>query len=170
MLNRRACLLRLTPLLAAGLVAGCGFKLRGAQSFGFQTLAITGPVGDISRELRQAFGAQVRVLAPGEPLEQAQLVLNLVQEQREKVVVGVNASGQVREFQLRIRLKFELRTPQGRELLPVTEILQQRDITYNETAALAKEREEALLYQNMQADIVQQLLRRLSTVTYAVSP
>jgi LPS-assembly lipoprotein len=76
----------------------------------------------------------------------------------------------VREFQLRIRLKFSLRTPQGRELLPETEILQQRDITYNETAALAKETEEALLYKNMQTDIVQQLLRRLSTVTYATSP
>ena len=45
--------------------------------------------------------------------------------------------------------------------MPETEILQQRDVTYNETAALAKETEEALLYKNMQTDIVQQLLRRL---------
>ena len=39
--------------------------------------------------------------------------------------------------------------------------MQQRDISFSETAVLAKEAEEALLYKDMQADIVQQLLRRL---------
>ena len=34
----------------------------------------------------------------------------------------------------------------------------------SETAVLAKEAEEALLYKDMQADIVQQLLRRLGAV------
>lgn len=170
MLNRRTSLRWAAQALSAGLLAGCGFKLRGSQSYSFQTLAITGTPGDISRDLRQAFGSAVQVLAPDEPVEKAQLVLHIVQEQREKTVVGVNASGQVREFQLRIRLTFSLQTPRGRELLPETVIVQQRDITYNETAALAKETEEALLYKNMQADIVQQVLRRLSTVTYAASP
>jgi LPS-assembly lipoprotein len=45
----------------------------------------------------------------------------------------------VREFQLRTRLKFKLRTPQGKELIPETELLQQRDISFNESAVLAKE-------------------------------
>jgi LPS-assembly lipoprotein len=79
-------------------------------------------------------------------------------------VVGVNASGQVREFQLRVRVRFQLRTPQGRELIAPTEILQQRDISFNESAVLAKEAEEALLYRDMQTDIVQQLMRRLAAV------
>ena len=35
-------------------------------------------------------------------------------------------------------------------------------MSYNETLALSKEAEEALQYRNMQTDIVQQLLRRLS--------
>ena len=43
-------------------------------------------------------------------------------------------------------------------------LLQQRDISYSETIALAKEAEEALLYRNMQTDLVQQLLRRLAAV------
>ena len=92
------------------------------------------------------------------------MVLDLLGEQREKIVVGVNASGQVREFQLRLRVKFRLTTPQGKELIADDEILLQRDISYNESAALAKETEEALLYRDMQSDIVQQLLRRLATV------
>jgi LPS-assembly lipoprotein len=80
------------------------------------------------------------------------------------VVVGMSGSGQVREFQLRTRLRFRLRTPQGKELIPDTELLQQRDISYNESAALGKEAEEALLYRDMQTDIVQQLMRRLAAV------
>jgi LPS-assembly lipoprotein len=78
--------------------------------------------------------------------------------------VAVNSSGQVREFQLRIRVKFRARTPQGQELVTDAEIVQQRDISFNESAVLAKEAEEALLYRDMQTDIVQQLHRRLATV------
>ena len=90
--------------------------------------------------------------------------MDILQELREKTVVGVNASGQVREFQLRIKVKFRMRTPKGVELIAPTEIVQQRDISFNESAVLAKEAEEALLYRDMQSDIVQQLLRRLAAV------
>ena len=70
----------------------------------------------------------------------------------------------MREFELRLRFRFSLRTPAGKELIPPSEILLKRDITYNETAALAKEQEEALLYRDMQTDIVAQVLRRLAAV------
>jgi LPS-assembly lipoprotein len=92
------------------------------------------------------------------------VVLDVLADQREKTVVGLNATGQVREFQLRTRLRFRLRTPQGKELIPETELLQQRDISFSESAALAKEAEENLLYRDMQTDIVQQLMRRLAAV------
>jgi LPS-assembly lipoprotein len=78
---------------------------------------------------------------------------------------GLEASaGQVREFQLRVLFSFRLRTPQDKELIELAELQQQRDISYNESAALAKENEEALLYRDMQSDLVQQIMRRLSSV------
>ena len=86
-------------------------------------------------------------------------------EQREKIVAGLNAAGQVREFQLRLRLRFRLITPQGRELIPETELALQREIGFAESAALAKEEEEALLYRDMRSDMLQQILRRLAAVT-----
>jgi LPS-assembly lipoprotein len=79
-------------------------------------------------------------------------------------VVGVNASGQVREFELRMRINFRLRTAKGEELIAPTAIEQHRSISFNESAVLAKEAEEALLYRDMQADIVQLLLRRLAAL------
>lgn len=51
-----------------------------------------------------------------------------------------------------------------RELIPPTELVLGRDMSYSETTALAKEYEEALLYREMQKDIVIQIMRRLATV------
>ena len=75
-----------------------------------------------------------------------------------------NSSGQVQEFTLRLRIRFRLRTQLGKDLIPETELLQQRDISYNETAALAKEAEKALLFRGMQTDLVQQIMLRLGAV------
>jgi LPS-assembly lipoprotein len=79
-------------------------------------------------------------------------------------VVGLNASGQVRELQLRLKVKFRLRTPQNKTLIPEVELIQQRDLSFVETAALSKEIEENMMYRDMQIDIVQQIMRRLAAV------
>lgn len=165
-MQRRSALAQLGQVSVAGLLlGGCGFKLRGSYNYAFERIAIMpNPGGPLGIELRRSFSEPMRVLELDTPLTQAQVVLDILQEQREKTVVGVNSSGQVREFQLRVRVKFRVRTPQGQELIPESEILQQRDISFNESAALAKEAEEALLYRAMQTDIVQQLLRRLVAV------
>ena len=59
--------------------------------------------------------------------------------------------------QLRTAFSFRVHTPGGRELIPPTEMLLTRDMTYNEVDALAKEQEEAQLYREMQSDIVAQV-------------
>ncbi len=160
MRRRRSLILGLSLLTTA-----CGFKLRGHQRYAFQTLAVLPhPGGPVALELRRSLGSAVRVLVPGEALTSAQVLVEIAQEQREKIVVGVNSSGQVREFQLRLRVKLRTRTPQGRELAPEAELVLQRDISFNESAVLAKEAEEILLYRDMQSDIVQQIMRRLASI------
>lgn len=157
----------LLGLPGAALLAGCGFALRQAPEFAFRSIAITaGANSPLANQLRRSLAAdgRVTVLPAGADPARAEVVLEVPLEQREKVVVGINASGQVREFQLRLRTVFRLRTPQGRELIPSTELQQQRDISFNEAAVLAKEAEEGLLYRDMQTDIVQQLMRRLAAV------
>ncbi len=157
--------LLLTLPLVAGLSA-CGFQLRQAPDFAFDTIYVGAADGSgLGNELKRTLAAtdKVRVVPPAQ-INGAQVLLDVLQEQREKVVVGLNSSGQVREFQLRIRFQFKLRGQGGKELIPPTEILQQRDISFSETAVLAKEAEEALLYRDMQTDIVQQLMRRLASV------
>ena len=152
--------------MAATALAGCGFQLRQAPDFAFKSISIPGTGSSVGNELRRNLAAtgKVDVAPAGAAPDKAEVILDLLSEQREKVVVGLNASGQVREFQLRSRFKFRLRTPQGRELIPETELSQQRDVSFNESAVLAKEAEEGLLYRDMQTDLVQQLMRRLAAV------
>jgi LPS-assembly lipoprotein len=150
---------------AAAVVSACGFRPRGAVALPFSSLghgfAESSLLGrDVQRSL-QGNGAAVFA---GADRSKGAVQLDVLIDQREKSVASLNASGQVREFQLRLRLKFRLRTKEGRDLIEDTELLATRDISFNETAVLAKEAEEQLLYRDMQSDVVQQLLRRLAAV------
>jgi LPS-assembly lipoprotein len=164
---RRHHLQGLLALAAATGLSACGFQLRGAGDYAFKSLyanfSSTSPLGV---ELRRNLLGTGRITLLSEPpqMAQADAILDLLSESRQQVVVGVNASGQVRELQLRLRVKFRLRTPQGLTLIEPVELAQQRDLSFTETAALSKEIEQAMLYRDMQTDIVQQMMRRLAAV------
>lgn len=147
-------------------LAGCGFALRQTPDFAFKSVYLAvAPTSPLGNELKRHLAASnVELVSDASQQAQAQAILDILSEVRTKTVVGVSATGQVREFQLRLNLKFRLRTPQGKELIPETELVQQRALTYDEVFALAKEGEEQLLYRNMQSDIVQQILRRMAAV------
>lgn len=150
-------------LPAAALLGGCGFQLRRPPELQFQSIALLGfaPRSPMADALREQLRLQVRVL---EAPERAQVVLRALEDQRERSVVASTSAAQVRELQLRLKLSFRADTPAGRELIPSSELLLQRDMSYSETAALAKEFEEAELFREMQADLVGQVLRRLAAV------
>jgi LPS-assembly lipoprotein len=153
---------------AGGVLTGCGFQLRQAPAFAFQTLVAPLPdTSPLRRELKlglQSAGVTVLHAPPPPPNPQADAVLEILGDQREKSVVGSTTAGQVREFQLKLRFRFKLSTPKGKELIPDTEVLVQRDISYSESIALSKAEEEAELYRDMQTDVVQQVLRRLAAL------
>ena len=158
-----ACLRGAVLLGVTAALAGCGFELRKAPEFAFKSIYTGAALGNELRRNLAAMG-NIELITDAAQAKNAQVILDILQELRQKVVVGVTATGQVREFQLRLTIRFRLYTPQGKELIADTELLQQRDISFSESAALSKEAEEGLLYRNMQTDIVQQLMRRLAAV------
>jgi LPS-assembly lipoprotein len=137
--------------------------LRGTTELPFSRIALVGfaPRSQLADELRRTLSQSAEVVATP---AQAQVVLYALSDRRERSVVASTTASQVRELQLRVRLEFKLTTPGGRELIPATELLQTRDMSYSETVALAKEYEEATLLRAMQSDIVGQLMRRLAHV------
>jgi LPS-assembly lipoprotein len=161
--ERRRLLRGTLALPPVAVLAGCGFQLRQPARLAFASIALTGfaPRSAMAEELRRELARQVRVVqSPAE----AEVVLQALEDVRERSVVASTAAAQVRELQLRLRLHFRATTPGGRELIPRAELMLSRDLSYRETAALAKAHEEAELVREMQSDIVAQVLRRLAAV------
>jgi LPS-assembly lipoprotein len=159
--RRRSLTLLASVLGVAG--AGCGFQLRQVPALSFGSIALVGfaPRSPLAEELRQALSQRVRVVdAP----TKADVVLQSLGDTRERSVVAQTSAAQVRELQLRLRFQFRAQTPGGKELLPGSILLLSRDMSYSETAALAKELEEAELFREMQSDVVLQVTRRLAAI------
>lgn len=153
----------LLALVGAGLLGGCGFQLRAPPSMGFRSIALTGfaPRSSLADDLRRSLARSTQVT--DKPAE-AEVVLQSLADERSKSVVASTSAGQVREFRVRLKFGFKAQTPGGRELIAPSELLLTRDLSYSETAALAKEQEENELYRDMQADVVAQVLRRLAAI------
>jgi len=158
---RRAAALACALPLALG---ACGFHLRGSAALPFDTVFLALPANStLGAELKRdiANGSSTRVV---ETAAGAQAVLEVAGETREKEVLSLNSQGRAREYQLRYRLTVRVHDAKGRDLLAPTALLAQRDISFNDSQSLAKESEEALLYRDMQSDLVQQILRRLAAI------
>ncbi|HBJ99472.1 MAG TPA: hypothetical protein DDZ62_05515, partial [Delftia acidovorans] len=107
----------LTALALAPLLGACGFRLRGVPTFVFRSLYIQAGRGspvarELSRNLASASDKLTVLRDPASP-DDAEAIFQIVSERQERVIVGMNALGQVRELQLRLRVRFKLRTPNG---------------------------------------------------------
>jgi len=149
-------------LLFATTLASCGFQLRGQAAIPYQTLYVESSgysafVNDLERAIRS--GSQTRIVASR---DEAEAVLRILDERQEKQILSLSSAGKVREFQLRYHVAYRLTDRASVDLAPPGEITLKRDMTYDDTEVLAKESEQALLYRDMKADAVQQMMRRLS--------
>jgi LPS-assembly lipoprotein len=157
---------QIVAALASAVVAACGFQLRGSARLPFSSVHVQAPANTpLGQELRRALrAAEIRL---EESPANAEAVLTILSEIREKQILALGGQGRVREYQLRYRLAYRVTDSKSRTLAAPTEIVLRRDISFNDSEALAKESEEALLYRDMQSDAVQQLLRRLQAMKIA---
>jgi LPS-assembly lipoprotein len=153
----------------AVLLAACGFHLRSQAHLPFETLYIPGNsplVVELKRNVAAASKTRL-VDRPGD----AQAVFGFTQEVRDKMILSFSSAGRVSEYQLRYRVGFRVTDTKGAQVyLPTSEILLTRDMAYSDAQVLAKETEEALLYRDMQSDMVQQIMRRLVAAKPASAP
>jgi LPS-assembly lipoprotein len=140
-------------LALAFAVASCGFRLRGTAGYVQALLPAQRRDGLDSAHIRRA-PAQRDRRPRGDAVIQFQRI------KRKDPVVQYH--GLVREFQLRYRVGFRVHDGKGTDYVPSNVIQLTRDVTYNDAEILAKEQEEQLLFRDMQADMVQQIMRRLA--------
>jgi LPS-assembly lipoprotein len=148
-------------LTAALLLSACGFQLRGTATLPFSTLYVqAAPTSQIATQLKRAVRAGSGTRIADRP-EQAEVILQIMNELQEKQILSLGGGGRVSEYQLRYRVSFRLTDSKNREHIPASEIVLRRDYSFSDDQALSKESEEALLYRDMRTDAVSQLVRRL---------
>lgn len=151
-------------LFTSLLLTACGFHLRGASTFPFKTIFVTGSESTpLGLALRRNLKSQNNVQLTQEANE-ADVVLDLLSERPEKVILSLTVQGFVREYTLNSYLTFQVRDKDGKVVLPPTTIMASRAISYNENVVLSKAVEEAALFKEMQGDLIQQVVRRLSAL------
>jgi LPS-assembly lipoprotein len=149
----------LTPFLL--LAAGCGFRLRGTAELPFSSVYVPGATGGIALDLARNIqaGTNAKVVSDA---KDAEAILQFTAEAREKEILSLTGAGRVREFRLRYRVGFRVHDGKGNDFVPQNTLELTRDVTFNDAEVLAKETEEQLLFRDMQGDMVQQIMRRLS--------
>ena len=156
-------------LLACSLFAlgACGFQMRGMMDFGFKTVYLQQSNSVLVKELRRALrssGVEI-VQTP----EEAEMQLEIMEEKTEKNILSLSGGGKVREYELFYWVTYRWR-PAGSELWgPAQSIEQRRDYSYDDTQTLAKEGEEARLYNDMRSDAAREIMRRLNAVGASTS-
>ncbi len=154
----------LSSLIALSLLGGCGFRLRGTTALPFRRLRLGfDPLSPLGQALRRQLAAVPDLELVDDP-RQADALFEVLEDSFNRTVSSRTAAGQVRELSLTARLRFRLRTGEGEEWLRETTIEQNQLMSYSETAALAKESEEAQLARSMREDIAAQVVRRLAAL------
>jgi LPS-assembly lipoprotein len=143
-------------------LAACGFQLRGSATVPFQTLYIPDSKAGIALDLKRNIEAGTNAKVVNDP-KSADAILELSAENKEKIILSLTGTGRVREFRLRYSVRYRVHDGKGNEYVPPSVVQLTRDVTYDDSAILAKEAEEQLLFRDMQTDMVQQVLRRLAS-------
>ena len=146
-----------------GLLSACGFHLRGEFNVPFASVYVaTTGASQVANVLKRELGNSPTKLMPSAKDAEAQL--NISAEKRERIILSLSGAGRVREYQLKVNVRYQLVDSKGAVAIPTSEIQLQRIMTYDDSQVIAKQQEEALLYKDMEQDAASQILRRMSAI------
>ena len=156
----------LIAVICAAVLAGCGFQLRGTKSgnLPYKTMNIALPeTADVRVWLERYINAAGSTEIVDDA-RKADATFQQLGDSRQKTILSVNAQGRVREYRLQLNYRFQVVNAKGQTLVPPNEVTLSRDITFDDSNVLAKDLEEGLLWRDMNNDLVNQIMRRLSII------
>ena len=153
-------------VLLTATLAACGFHLRGSagSDLPYASMYIALPETAevrvwLERYLRGSTNTTV-----SDDAKTATVTFQQLSDSRDKSILSIDARGRVREYRLQLDYRFRVVNQKGQVLVPANEINLTRDITFDDSNVLAKDLEEGLLWRDMNNDLVNQIMRRLSII------
>ena len=156
---------RVCTVLAAAVLAGCGFQLQGSAGLPAAAAAPYLDAPDPYSDFYQALSAAL--VRSGALLETdrgaASAVLIVRRDETGQNVLSVSARNVPTEYEVFYTVSYELR--RGEEvLIPLQTVTLTQDYVYDVTDVLAKSLEEEHLREALAKDIAQMIIRRLSSL------
>lgn len=150
---------------AATLLAGCGFHLQGAARVSPRMAAVefASPdrYSDLDRALRDSLvmsGSRL-VDARGKPTA----TLRILRDDSGRRVLSVSARNTPREIEVYYTVDYRVEA-EGREVLPMQTLTLTRNLSYDETALLAKEQEAEQVRAALARELAALITRRLAAL------
>lgn len=158
----------LTVTVTVFLLTACGFQLRGVTNLAFKTLYIQGPKLSVQRELIQSVKNNNITIV--DAVENADVVLELINESNQKRILSLSGTGTVREYELNYEVNFRMREASNPIWNKTQTVKMRRDYSYNDKLLLGKAEEETRINNDMRSDAVREIVRRLSAFKVTASP
>lgn len=149
------------------LLAGCGFQLRGEASVPdeLKTLYIQGvntqqnSLGvQLKRDLKRN---GIKVL---EDYKEGAAIFTVLENRYQRHVLSVGSGAKVREYELEAWVVYQVTDENGELIGEKQRVEARRDYQFDETQILAMDEQERVLREDLNKQIVQSILRRLSAL------
>lgn len=152
-------------IIISSLLYGCGFHLAGEGTFASELsnthIQSTSSSNEMMRLLEKNLRSnQINVVGA----DSATALLRILHEETEKVVLTVDSDGKAREFELLLRITFEVKRPDNTVLLDQQVIDLNRDFVFDKSDLLGTNEEEQELYSEMRNDAAKLIVYRLQTI------
>lgn len=142
------------------MLASCGYHLRGAVDLPEPMRKVF--LANASLPLREQFSQSLKT-SKGmvvNSIEQASLVVNVLNERMDRRVLSLSNTGKANEFELNYSLDFQLQDTKGEALADRQTIEINRDYFNDQEAIIAKTNEEAVIMKEMYQQAVRSIVDR----------
>jgi LPS-assembly lipoprotein len=151
----------------AGMLAGCGFHLRGSASLP-PSMAVTYiKSAEPFSTLVDDFAAALKIhdVQVTQERSEATAVLNILDNSVKIGVLSVNTSGKVLEYEIKQTISFSVVTAGNETLVPKQTVTMNRDYIFSSTDVLGSRREEKVVRANLQSNVVNLAMLRIAAAT-----
>ena len=147
------------------LLAGCGFHLRGEMVLSpiLSAPYVNSANSEFKNDLTKAL--QRSGITVVNDREIASAIIDLVSVKFDRLVLSINSRGQATGYILTYQVFFRFVDRTGRVLANPARLKLSRTLEYQSKQVLPKKQEEDALRARMREDLVQQILRRLNSVS-----
>lgn len=161
-------LLAVSVIAAAVALGGCGFHLRGQAPISdkLSPMALAGEDRELLAELREAIDFNGVTLAEQE--SDANALVELASAVYDRRVRTTDDRGRATSYTLVYEVRVKVIDVAGEELAKPFRVTTRRDLAFNRTQVLQAERRERDLREDMQREISQTIVRRLSKIASVV--